>query len=622
MVSKNALKKSFFHSHWLLIIAPLLAYPFMVNLRVFPFIAPNEEPKWAVLTVCFLWLGLAAAWLWLKRPSALQLPKLRIPSFLLFTYLLILAIGVFIGPNQTEGLVRFSFWFFCIAIMITSIWAIQHEPRWMEGLTWSLSIGTFIFSLQYWWSYVLDYGKPNYNIHVLFSPIGHVNFTGDVLIILLPVLIWLLATQKNPIMTVLNWFSLTTVATVLLVASSRGALGGVVLGSIMLLIISIKHYQQWVSILNTKAYYLPTALVLSALISSSIIYTNLPYHYRDLARISSTAGQTATGKGKIELTPNVLQPPFVNMWVELSPLLGARTSIFAATTAMTLEKPLLGQGTGNFPWVYPNFSNRYPDFKDPLSSARTFTTNPHNVVLQIASQNGILAMIIFIGLLLYFWFLLLRATWRKWNGWQVSGVAAISAVIFDAMFNHVFYNPASMFVFALLAGAWWGSLHTTHSEDLKSQLTCNSRFASFISIALVLILCTWPIRWLSSEWYVGQAMAHANQTQTEAYYYQKAYEWDKENFRAVFGMGQVAYRQRQYSQSVFYFESFEKFYPYNPPALNMLAASYMSSGQLFQAKAVLERALKIYPNFDMAEQNLQRIEMILQRQKQLNLQNQ
>ncbi|MDQ6989380.1 MAG: O-antigen ligase family protein [Mariprofundaceae bacterium] len=604
-------KSSWMKSPWLVLIAPLLAFTFMLNVRIFPFIAPNEEPKWAVLTLCALCMALAAAWLCWKRNTALSFSRPSIPALLLIAYTLILAIGIFIGPNTTEGMIRFSFWFFCLAIWWLAVWAVRHEKSWLNALTWAVSIGSFIFSIRYWESYMLDFDKPNYNIHVLFSPIGHVNFTGDVLIILLPMLLWVLASKTNPILRVLSLFSASTVITVLLVASSRGALGGLLLAGVVLFILAAKHYPTWRDSPHKKQWYLPALLISTAFISSFITYSNLDFQYRDLARLSATAGQAASGTGKVSLTPGALQPPLVNMWVELSPLLGARTSIFASTTAMTLEQPLLGQGTGNFAWVYPNFSNRYPDFRDSLSSARTFTTNPHNVALQIASQNGIPAMFIFLGLLLYFWYRLVRSVWQQWDAWLVAGSAALTAVIFDAMFNHVFFNPASMFVFALLAGSWWGALEYKKQPDIS----LHGKIAAPLLVITVILLSIWPARWLTSEWNAGHAMAFAQQPQQEAKFYQQAYAWDQENFRAVFGMGQIAYKQQRYAESARYFSEFEAFYPYNPPALNMLGAALMMNQQYQEAAQALQRALIIYPDFDMAAQNLQRIQAILQQQQ-------
>ncbi len=607
------INKSFFNSPWLVLIAPLFTFPWMINLRIFPFIAPNEEPKWAILSACALWMGLAAFWLWFKRKGPLDITNPTLPFLLLLTYLTILAIGIFIGPNMTEGIIRFAFWFFCAVIFVTSAWAIKHETKWQTMLIWSVSIGSFVFSLRYWESYILDYGKPNYNIAVLFSPIGHINFTGDVLIMLLPFLMWVLIAVKNPILRVLNWFSITTIIAILLVASSRGALGGLFVGSVFLIFFIIKHRQTWLK--TSLSNPLPLILIFSTLIAAWLTYNALPYHYRDLARVSATAGQAASGKGKKVLTPQVLQPPLVDMWVELSPLLGARTNIFASTTAMTLDAPLLGQGTGNFAWVYPSYSNRYPDFRDALSSTKTFTTNPHNVVLQIASQNGIPAMLIFMGLLLLFWWRLARHLWHKLDGFVLSGLTAVSAAIFDAMFNHVFFNPASMFVFALLGGSWWGYLNTKGDTN-QHVWHLPAKPLATVTLITILILSIWPIRWVISEWYAGQAMTYMRYPTYEADFYQKAYGWDKENFRAVFGLGQVTYKQKKYAESAKYFREFETFYPYNPPALNMLGAAHMMSGHFNEAEQAFLRAILIAPDFEMAKQNQQRAHaLFLQQQR-------
>lgn len=75
-------KKSIFNSYWLILIAPLLAYPLMVNLRIFPFMAPNEEPKWTVLVACALWMGFAAAWLWFNVPHRFKQNLQRVQAIL------------------------------------------------------------------------------------------------------------------------------------------------------------------------------------------------------------------------------------------------------------------------------------------------------------------------------------------------------------------------------------------------------------------------------------------------------------------------------------------------------------------------------------------------------------
>jgi len=608
-------KLTLFLSEWHLIIVPLLLFPLMINLRIFPFVGPNEEPKWAALVFLGLWMGTAASWACWQRFQPLRL-HFSLPGIFLLIFFLLLGAAVFIGSNMVEGAIRFYFWLLCAVVWLMSLWAARHQKRWLDALSWAVSLGVFIFSLRYWWSYVLDYGKPGYNVSVLFSPIGHVNFTGDVLIMLLPVLIWMLAVRSEPVLKVLNWFSVATVTTVLLVASSRGALGGLAVGLLLLVPFLLKYAKGWRGSLRKKELWLvPLLWVGTALFSSLIIYHSLPYHYRELARVS---GAMHTGFESKALTEGVEQPPLALFWQALSPWLGDRTPIFASATAMSFDAPLLGQGTGNFAWIYPGYSNRFPDFRDSLSSERTFTTNPHNILLQLATQNGIPATLIFLGLLGFFWYLLVRSLWKAWDGWCAAGVVAISAAIFDAMFNHVFFNPASMFVFALLGGSWWGYLWKPHGVIKTFPGSWNRAVATTL-LLITICLSVWPVRWLVSEWNVGLAAMYIRQPAIAAVYYDRAYRWDAYNFRAVFGMAQSAYQQRRYADCIEHLTHFERIYPYNPPALNLLGAAYMMSGRLSEAEVMFKKSIAILPDFTMANQNLLRVRAAMHRRSEKHL---
>lgn len=600
---------------WYLLTVPLLFFPLMVNARIFPFVAPNEEPKWALLVLCGLLMALAAGWLCWRSKEIFSL-RISLPGTLLAVFCLILAIGVFIGANVVEGMIRFTFWMAAVSVWLLAVWASRHDGRWHAMLGWWLSIGALIFSLRYWWSYVLDYGKPGYNVSVLFSPVGHVNFTGDVLVVLLPALIWLLAVRNEPLLKVINWFSVATAVTVLLVASSRGAIGGLIVGLLSLLPFMARQGREWLESIRNRNYRLaPPLWVGSALLASLIVYNLLPYHYRELARVSGTLQASFEQKG---LTEGVEQPPLAGFWNSLSSALGARTPMYASATAMTLDAPWLGHGTGNFAWIYPGYSNRYPDFHDPLSSERTFTTNPHNIVLQLTTQNGIPAALIFLSLLGFLLARLRQSLWRQWNGWLAAGSVAMTAALFDSMFNHVFFNPASMFVFALLGGTWWGSVASRGGGDGRNvELPARfNRPAALFLVTLALALSVWPTRWLVSEWNVGYAMAYMKYPAKAAAYYERAYGWDRYNFRALFGVAQSAYRERRFGDAINLLREFEAVYPYNPPALNMLGAAYMMAGRINEAEQAFQRTLKVLPTFRMAQQNLTRVQTMIKSRQQ------
>jgi len=585
---------------------PLVVLLPMLTARVFPFVAPNEEPKWGIFVCCGLSMGLAAAWSWWTRQQREHALEITPTGVLILLFYMLLGLGVFVGPNPIEGLIRYVFWIVSLTVLLLATWAIRKQRRWLEGLNWATGIAGFVFSLGYWRGYVLDFGTPGYNVSVLFSPVGHVNFTGDVLVILLPAMIWMLAASMNPVLRLITWFSVFTSATLLLVAASRGALGGLLVGIIFLTLIAGRHgWRGNLSLRSTGALW----WALSALLVAVIVDMNLPYHYRELVRLSDTVEAAVDLHAVKHLTPYVAQPPFADFWAASYPVLTDRTPIFASTTAMAMDAPWLGQGTGNFPFVYPAWSNRFPDFRDALSGARTFTTNPHNVILQLASQNGLVAASVFMFLLLLLWWRLLMSVWREWHAWHAAGLTAVTAAVFDAMFNHVFVNPASMFVFALFAGAWWGSLQPAGwlSKPLcKFSLSATRPLAITLAVVTV-VLAIWPLRWVVSEWHVGQAMAHARDIDVARAEFAKAYALDPYNFRAVFGMAQTSYMAGQFDQAVMYLLDFEAIYPYNPPALNMLGAAYLMIGDRNNAARAFARALKILPGFRMAEQNLMRL---------------
>lgn len=595
--------------YWLLLLTPILFMPLMINVRVFPFVAPNEEPKWFLFTLCMLSIAMIGAiYLW-KTHRTINI-RLSTTTLCLAAFYLLLAIGIWLNPNQVEGLIRFSFWFSALIVWLIAAYAAQRHPQWIESLIWVCMVGLFVFCLSYWWGYFIRYQEAGYNISVLFSRIGHINFTGDVLIMLLPFTAWVLATHRHIALQMLAWCSLTTLTTILLVAASRGALGGILLGFLIAFAISLRHFPH----LNWKQQLIPCLLLVSSLTASFIIFENLDYKFRDLARVSASSADPLKGTEAFTLTPNVEQPPMLPFWLAINPLIHFdRTSMYASSTAMALDTPWLGQGTGSFPFVYPNYSNRFPDFRDPLSSDRTFTTNPHNMLLQIATQNGIPATLIFIGLLSFFWFRLCIRGWKKADSLAISGCIAISAVIFDAMFNHVFFNPASLFVFALFGGMWWGSMaKNKHSDTIEAVKTLSfkgHRVLASTLLVFAIFLSVWPVRWVMSEWHVGQAMKQQN-FQTSSEHYQHAYQLDPYNFRAVFGVGQSYYRQKDFAKSTQHMEWFQDIYPYNTAGLNMLGALYLLQGQLDQAETTLEEALRIYPGYTMAMQNLARVKQL------------
>lgn len=90
-----------------------------------------------------------------------------------------------------------------------------------------------------------------------------------------------------------------------------------------------------------------------------------------------------------------------------------RVAIWKATLQMIKENPLLGIGTGSFDYVYEvkDVTYRYP----------------HNIVLEVMVEQGILGTLIWVGFYLYSLILAFRGFWRKpqANGMYLLGLALL-----------------------------------------------------------------------------------------------------------------------------------------------------------------------------------------------------
>jgi O-antigen ligase len=88
---------------------------------------------------------------------------------------------------------------------------------------------------------------------------------------------------------------------------------------------------------------------------------------------------------------------FFNQFVQVS--LGTRLEVFKGNLAMIQDYPIVGVGPGNFPRAFPQY--RAPVNKGDIISATThfFVNYAHNDYLQIATEQGIPGMVLFIVLL-------------------------------------------------------------------------------------------------------------------------------------------------------------------------------------------------------------------------------
>jgi len=590
-------------SSWVLALIPLLALPFMLTVRSMTFVLPNEEPKWAVFLAAATLATLAGLWT-SRTPVRLAL---HLPAIGLWLFFGILGLGVFIAPDRVMGVSRFSIWVSCLAIWLTAVYAIRHHPGWISWFRWTAATSALLFSSLYFKGYLFDYGIPGYNISVLFSPIGHVNYTSDALIILLPILLWILATGKSRILLLVSWIAASVCGSIIMIAASRGAMAGLALGLLLAGMLAIRH----TSATALRANLPGIILVISAMIGGWIIQISMPYHFRDMARLSDSLrgldnAPEAKKWARLQLRDDLEQPPLASLLAGMGGFLGLRTPLYASSIAMVADRPVLGYGTGSFIDVYPKFSNHFPQFRDPASSEHSIVSDPHNIFLQIASQNGLPAAIIFMGLLLFFMVRLINQFRRagEWLTW--AGIVAVGAALLDSMFNQVFFSPASLFMFALFGGVLWGRLGPCRPVSCRREAVFRLAWPVRMALALMMIgLMVWPGRWLVSEWYAGHAWRLGYRMPlTQHIYYRQATAYYPGNQLALFRLAQISLAQKKPERAYELINSLLDSHPFHAPSYNFMGLLKAQLSNPEGAEKDFRRALEILPGYRLARTNL------------------
>ena len=315
-------------------------------------------------------------------------------------------------------------------------------------------------------------------------------------------------------------------------------------------------------------------------------------------------------------------PPLTPLWMAIMPYLGARTPMWAATAGMVAEHPWRGFGTGSFLFEYPGFSKRYDLFRDFETLGIRIKTNPHNILLQIASENGIPMTLLFAGLYLWLTFRVMQQAWREPNAFWLCGVWALWAAGLDAQVNHVFFNPASLFMAAVALGLLYGRLPVSPAARILALCPLYRWPIIPIVTSLVsIVLALYPLRWLVSEYYVSEATrlesSHPPASSRHIRLtWEAAKDWSPTNPRAVYGLAIVHYNTGQLTNAEEYLLEFLRLAPNHSAGLNLLASLYARLGRLDEAETTLGKALSLDPDAMTVRENLEKIRNLKEKKQQ------
>jgi len=603
----------------------------MMNISVFPFVAPYEEPRWLLFVMLGITLLLIGAYqLWTHHIHHL---RLRVIDYLIVLFLLGMAVGIAYTPNPVEGVLRWSFWLSAFAVLYVTAWSAMHNPHQLVIVRWLVTLSSFTFSLYYWWQYLPGHRVSSYSAlaqgaeqTVFFSPIGHVNFTGDVLVVLIPMLVWLIWQYRHErALLLMNVVSLVSMVAILLIGSGRGAMGGLIIGVVFSLCVTARHIYRYCKLWHG---WKTACLLFVLLIFPSIVLLFIPSDKQgsvlDQEASVPSIGHAVFNPARMwisvenafsakqsPLRTDIEQPPLAVLWWQLQPFIAPeRAAIYASATAMVADAPWLGHGTGSFSFIFPAYSNHFPQFRDSLSTMQNMASNPHNIFFQIASQNGVFMAVLLLAMLLYLWWRVTYALWVKPDIQLVTACIAITGALFDSMFNHVFFNPTSLYVFCIFTGLWWvwscpeGDVIKVQSEYLKKMPVVVQRSLALGVVVLCIVVSVWTARWGASEWYLGHTLLSPNTQQAMNRYYHRAYVMNPYNFRAVAGLAEENFLNKKYPRTMELLEWLVRINPYDAVVLNNLASLHIVTGNKERATMLLKRALWVQPDFVRAKKNI------------------
>lgn len=601
--------------------APLLAMPLILNLRWQTLIAPNEEPKWLVLVMLGLVLSLAGAvelFLQCRRgknsSTAGKRIGLTLQGILFALFFAGLALGVLYTVNPGEGFNRLAFWCAGGITLSATAWAARNEPTQTRSLQMTLTASALFLCLYFWYGFFVDFKNPEYDKFVQFSRIGHFNFTADVLMTLIPLLTWTVLTQHAIVLRLAAGFSLLTSGFMLMTSGSLGGMGGMAAGGLVAAALGLARrclgggrlaWRPGRQVLVTSAM-----AALLVVIAAKPVYERIPKEYREQIFVRAEWWDAPKAQ---DVDKARTLPPFTPFWMAILPYLGARTPMWASTSGMVAEHPWQGFGTGSYLFEYPGYSKRYDLFGDFETQGIRVKTNPHNILLQIASENGIPLTLLFVGLYLWLTLRVMRQAWREPAALWLCGVWALWAAGLDAQVNHVFFNPASLFMAAVALGLLYGRLPVSPSAR-KLALCPLYRWpvipmvTGLASIALAL----YPLRWLASEYYVSEATrlesSHPPASSRHIRFtWEAAKDWSPTNPRAAYGLAMAYYNTDQLTDAEEYLREFLRLAPNHSPGLNLLASLYARLGRFDEAEATFAKALSLEPDATTVRENLEKI---------------
>jgi O-antigen ligase/Tfp pilus assembly protein PilF len=428
----------------------------------------------------------------------------------------------------------------------------------------------------------------------VFGLFGNVNYFAEFLILPLSIAIGLVLACKPIFNRFLLVIAVIIMGAALFLTFTRGSYLAIALTVLVLLFIFLKSTKEKAE----KKYYRKILLyfLLLVIVGLSLIYIPHPFNHKGtpLGQLRRRATLTSLTSGS-----SILR----------------RVATWKFTWMMIEDNLLLGSGLGTYDYhslkyqaeffAEDNNRDRYP---------HGFAAQAHNEYLQLWSELGIIGLLLFIGILFFYYrnvYYYIHQASDKQKILIISLAGGVTAILIDAVFGFPLQLAASLALFWLSIGLTFSQINILKSdkkvkvkeEEANSQeaaarnlplgLIAGKVILSFVIIAVMIALSLLLIRPFMARvhWYYGNQQIIKGNFNKAVEIYENGLKWNPWQGEIHFDIGNILSNKGINTPALEYYHKAEKYVDHHSLP-HYIANLYLKRGEIGQAIPYLEKTIK------------------------------
>jgi len=446
-----------------------------------------------------------------------------------------------------------------------------------------------------------EFWKGNIGRNQVFGLFGNVNYFAEYIILPLAIAIGLFLAREKVFSRTFLLFSILIMGMALLLTFTRSAYLGIAISIPIMLFLFIKNTPNKLN----KKYYKKILINLLVLIIIAVAIIYIPHPLNQ--------GNTTLGKLRNRITLES---------VTSGGSILRRIATWKFTWLMIEDYFLWGSGLGTYNYHTLKYQGEFfSQGQNRDIYPHGHSAQAHNEYLQIWSEWGIIGLLMFLGIIFFYYrniLIKLKKMEEKEQVIIIGLAGAIAAVLIDAFFGFPLQLAASLSLFWIFLGLTVAQVNIIDAHfrekltypkannqpsavinnEQKSQgsmglLRGRKIFLSFLVICLMVVCISFLIRPFVSRVYLyyGNYQLSRNNDQEAIKNYEKGMKWNPWLGEIYYNLGGLLSSRGFINPSLEYFHKAEKFmdHPYLP---QNIASLYLKRGEHEKAIPYLERAIK------------------------------